>query len=485
MATDKTQSPPSLSENGNGALYTDIDNVDPLLIKSYLRKVDLHLIPLAFAMYFFAVIDRNNIGNAEVAGMSTHLGLHGNQFNWVSSAFFFTYIFCEVPSNIMLKRVGPRLWIPFIAVIWSVLVGCMAAAKSYGTLVAIRVLMGIFEAGFVPGFIYMTSFWYTKRQQAPRLALFFSSGTFAGIWAGPLAERLQKINGSLMGYQYIFIIEACVTVVIAAIMAAVWQNYPETATFLTEKERESALKMLAHDKALTPKANYSPRQVFKALSDWTVWAYAVIFWAAVMGGTTQAIFGPTLIEAMGYTSTRAQILSAVPSACGFVSQLISMLLPRLYTRFSVWIIMFSALACAFYAILACVHGPHVRFAFLCLSNFALSPNMPLVSSWMSSNVLGVTKKGVASACTVMLGGVAGLIGSHIYRSQDAPQYKFGHVFNSVCNGIIFLIALSLNLYFRYENRRRDKVDSSLYARTLTEDEVEELCDSRPDHRYTL
>ncbi|KAJ1905404.1 hypothetical protein LPJ81_001950 [Coemansia sp. IMI 209127] len=485
MAADKAQSLGSSSENGDAALYGDIDGVDPQLIKSYLRKVDLHIIPLAFAMYFFSVIDRNNVGNAKVAGMDTYLGLQGNQFNWIVSAFFFTYIFFEVPSNMILKKVGPRLWIPFIAVIWSVLVGCMAAAKSYGTLVAVRVLMGVFEAGFVPGFIYMTSFWYTKRQQAPRLALFFSSGTFAGIWAGPLAERLQKINGSLMGYQYIFIIEACVTVVIAIIMAIVWQNYPETASFLTEKERESALKMLAHDKALSPKANYSPRQVFKALSDWTVWAYAIIFWAAALGGTSQAIFGPTLIEAMGYTSTRAQILSAVPSACGFASQIISMFLPRLYTRFSVWIMFFSALACTFYAVLACVHSPHVRFAFLCLSSFALSPNMPLVSVWMSSNVLGVTKKGVASACTVMLGGVAGLIGSHVYRTQDAPQYKFGHVFNSVCNGIIFIIAISLQLYFRYENRRRDKDDSSLYARTLTQDEAEELCDARPDHRYTL
>ncbi|KAJ1986155.1 hypothetical protein GGI25_003665 [Coemansia spiralis] len=483
MELDKHQSPDMLSEQGDAIAATDA-GADQQLIRSYLWKVDLHLLPLAFAMYFFAVIDRNNIGNAKVAGMDTQLKLHGEQFNWIISAFFFTYIFCEVPSNIMLKKVGARLWIPFIAICWSVLVACMAAAKSYGSLVAVRVLMGVFEAGFVPGFIYITSFWYTKRQQAPRIALFFSAGVFAGIWAGPLAARLQKINGSLMGYQYIFIIEACITIGLAIVMAFTWQNYPETASFLTEKEREAALKILAEDKALSPKADYSTKQVLRALSDWTVWAYAIIFWAAVTGGTTQAIFGPTLISAMDYTSTRAQVLSAAPSACGFVSQIISMFLPRIYPHFSVWIMLFSAAACAFYAVIACVENHHVRFAFLCLSNFALSPNMPLVSVWMSSNVLGVTKKGVASACTVMLGGIAGLIGSHIYRSQDAPQYKFGHMFVCICNAVIFLIAFALNLYFKYENRRRDKGESSLYARTLTEAEAEELCDERPDHRYT-
>lgn len=462
----------------------DEDEIDPKLIKSYLRKTDLYLLPITFAIYFFAIIDRNNIGNAKIAGMDSHVGLHGDEFNWIASCFFFTYIFCEIPSNIMLKRVGARIWLPSLAICWSILVGCMAAAKSYGSLVAVRVLMGAFEAGYVPGIIYIMSYWYTKKQQAPRIALFFSAGVFAGIWAGPLAARLTKVKGNLLGYQYIFIIEACVTVGLALLMFLIFPNYPETARFLSEEERQAAVTMLARDKALSYKANYQPRQILKALSDWTVWAYAIIFWAAVTGGTTQAIFGPTLIKAMGYTSTHAQVLSSVPSACGFVSQIVSMFLPRLYGRFSVWIMLFSAMACAFYAIIATVEDIHVRFAFLCLSNFALSPNMPLVSVWMSNNVLGATKKGVASACTVMLGGVAALIGSHIYRDQDYPQYRFGHIFVCACNGLIFVLAVVLNLYFRWENRRRDRMQGDFDAATLSEDQIEEMCDKRPDHRYT-
>ncbi|KAJ2608224.1 hypothetical protein H4S08_004529 [Coemansia sp. RSA 1365] len=454
------------------------------LIKAYLRKTDLRILPPTFAMYFLSVIDRNNIGNAKAAGMDKHLGLHGTQFNWVISAFFFTYIFFEIPSNILLKRFGPRIWLPFIAVCWSILVGCLAAAKSYGALITVRVLLGIFEAGYVPGFIYLTSFWYTRRQQAPRIALFFSAGVFAGIWAGPLASRLQSIKGSLEGYQYIFIIEASMTVAVAIIMVFMMQSYPISATFLKEDERAAALRMLEADWALSPKAKYSTQQVLRALSDWTVWAYAIIFWAAATGGTTQAIFGPTLIGAMGYTSTRAQALSAAPSACGFVGQILSMALPRIYERYSIWIMIFSGSACAFYAIIASVDKIHIRFVFLCLSNFALSPNMPLVSVWMSNNVLGATKKGVASACTVMLGGIAGLIGSHIYREKDYPQYRFGHIFVCVCNAVIFLIALVLNLYFKYENKRRDRKNESLDADTLTPDEIDALCDSRPDHRYT-
>ncbi|KAJ1959156.1 hypothetical protein GGI12_004481 [Dipsacomyces acuminosporus] len=453
------------------------------LTKSYLRKVDVRFLPIFCLVYCTAIWDRNNVGNAKAAGMEKYVGLHGEQFSWIISSFFYTYIFCEVPSNMILKKVGARIWIPFITIAWSVLCACMAAGKSYGSLITIRVIMGMFEAGLVPGFIYFASFWYTKRQLIPRLSLFFSAGTFAGIWAGPLAAGLQNIKGGLKGYQYIFIVEAGITVGIAIVMAFLLQNYPETATFITEDERAVAMQKLDSEKALARKASYSPIQVFKALSDWTVWAYALIFWAAASGGATQAIFGPTLIKAMGYTSTRAQVLSSVPSACGFVSQLLSMVIPRFYPRFSHLIMAYSAAACAFYAVIASVHGIHVRFSFLCLANFALSPIMPWVSAWMSHNVLGVTKKGVAAACLPMLGGIAGLIGSHIYRNKDAPQYRFGHLFICACNAFIFVVALGLNINFRIQNRRRDS-KSPADISTYTEDELEDLCDKRPDHRYT-
>ncbi|ORX66220.1 MFS general substrate transporter [Linderina pennispora] len=432
------------------------------LTRSYLRKIDLRFLPICCAVYCTAIWDRNN---------EAIIGLHGGQFNWIVSAFFFTYIFCEIPSNIMLKRVGAKIWLPFIAIAWSVLCACMAAGKSYASLIVIRILMGIFEAGLVPGFIFFTSFWYTRRQLGPRISLFFSAGTFAGIWTGPLAAALQKIDTGLHGYQYIFIIEAVITVGLAVIMYFLLQNYPESATFLSEDERSVAMEKLDKERALAGKAKYNSRQVLRALADPTVWGYGVIFWAAATGGATQAIFGPTLDQGHGIHGDPR------PGA------IISMFLPRLYPRLSVWMMIYSGMACVFYAIIASVSGIHIRFAFLCLANFALSPTMPIVSLWMQHNVLGVTKKGVASAMTVMMGGIAGLIGSHIYRNQDAPQYRFGHLFVCVCNALVFAISLALHVYFRLENRRRDRmpeVDLSQYSA----EELEDMCDNRPDHRYS-
>ncbi|KAJ1937085.1 hypothetical protein FBU59_004858, partial [Linderina macrospora] len=391
--------------------------------RRYLRKVDMRLMPLAFLMYFLCVLDRNGIGNAKVAGLDTAVGLHGSQFNWVSSVFFITYVLFEIPANVLLKRFSGKVFIPIIVFCWSVILLCMVAARSYASLIALRLLMGVAEAGFVPGFIYYSTFWYTRKEQAPRLAIFYSAGMFSGIVAGPIASGLSSIRGSLDSYQYIFLVEGCVSVCVAVLAYFVMPGYPETAKFLTLDERNVAMRQLGHERALASKTRISPVQIVKALVDWKLWMYALMFWACTTGGASQAIFGPTLIKAMGYTATKAQMMSAIPSACGFVGQLLSSVLPQFYRHISVLISVSACISCVSYAIIASQDGIHLRFAFLCLAQFGLAPILPWSTLWMTSNTMGITKRGAGSALTVMLGGVAGIVSSQIYREQDAPYYR--------------------------------------------------------------
>ncbi|KAI8319985.1 MFS general substrate transporter [Martensiomyces pterosporus] len=451
------------------------------LTKSYLRKVDLRLLPICCLVYCTAIWDRNNVGNAKAAGMEAYLGLHGEQFNWIISAFFFTYIFCEVPSNMLLKKFGARIWLPFITVAWSILCACMAAGKTYASLIVIRIIMGVFEAGLVPGFIFLASFWYTKRQLGPRMSLFFSAGTFAGIWSGPLAAGLQNIKGSLMGYQYIFLVEGCVSMLVALLAYLVMPGYPETASFLTRDERNVAMRQLGHERALAAKTRLSPKQIVMALVDWKLWVYALMFWACTTGGASQAIFGPTLIKAMGYTATKAQMMSAIPSACGFVGQLLSSVLPRYCPHIGLLICVAASVSCASYAVIASSTGIPLRFGFLCLAQFGLAPILPWSTLWMTSNTMGITKRGAGSALTVMLGGIAGIVSSQIYRERDAPFYRFGHWFNCACEGLIVVWAIGLSVYFWRENKRRSRVNVDIS--TLTDDEIEDLCDKHPNFRY--
>ncbi|KAJ1920402.1 hypothetical protein H4219_001378 [Mycoemilia scoparia] len=354
------------------------------------------------------------------------------------------------------------------------------------------------HAGFVPGFIYYISFWYTKRQQGPRLSLFFSAGTFAGIFAGPLAAALTNINGKLKEYQYIFLVEGGVTVFLGIVSIFLLSNYPESARFLTKEEKETAVKLLKREQALSGGRHVILSQVPKFLLDWKLWAYGIIFWISSTAGITQAIFGPTLIASMGYTSTKAQIMSSLPSTCGFVSQLLSMFIPRIFPRLSVLIMIQALFTCACYIVLATTTGNKLRMAFLCLANFGTSPIMPYVSLWMLNNTVGVTQRAVGSGLTIMLGGIGGLIGSHLYREMDKPYYRHGHRIIAVLFGISFLLTLSLAAFFFFENRRRDKLE---FGRNHNSDggqtpggdvdlddgdtEVELMGDKLQSHRYTF
>ncbi|KAJ1959157.1 hypothetical protein GGI12_004482 [Dipsacomyces acuminosporus] len=468
-------------ENINGELVLSLQEQEAR--RTYLRKVDLRLMPLAFLMYFLCVLDRNGIGNAKVAGLDTAVGLHGSQFNWVSSVFFITYVLFQIPANLLLKRFSGKVFIPLIVLSWSVILLCMAAARSYASLLALRLLMGAAESGFVPGFIYYSTFWYTKKEQAPRLAIFYSAGMFSGIVAGPIASGLSRIRGSLDSYQYIFLVEGCVSVLVAVLAYLVMPGYPETARFLTREERNVAMKCLGHERALAAITRISPKQIIMALVDWRLWAYALMFWASTTGGASLAIFGPTLIKAMGFTATKAQLMSAIPSACGFVSQLLSSLIPKYCPHIGLLICIYAAVSCISYGIIAASHGIHLRFGFLCLAQFGLAPILPWATLWMTSNTMGITKRGAGSALTVMLGGIAGIVSSQIYREKDAPYYRFGHWFNCVCEGFIVVLAILLSAYFFKENRRRDKV--SVDVSRMTDDEIEDLCDKHPNFRYVF
>ncbi|OMJ28177.1 putative tartrate transporter [Smittium culicis] len=202
-------------------------------------------------------------GTANVAGFSKELGLVGNQFNWISASLFYT--------------------------------------------------------GFVPGFLYYTTIWYPNESRMTRIAFFFSAGTFAGIFAGPIASALTKVKGSLKEYQYIFIFEGAITVVVAFISYFILRDYPEKAGFITEKELEVVNKVFKSDQIEVSANKYTLSEKLSTLLDIKLWCFGTIFAIGAIAGATQAIFGPTLISQLGYKNNSALVMSSIPSACVGVS----------------------------------------------------------------------------------------------------------------------------------------------------------------------
>ena len=175
-------------------------------------------------------LDRTNIGNARLFGLETDLKMTGLDYNIALAVFFPTYVLAEVPSNMMIKRFSPALWITIIMFAWSVIVIGMGFVTSFGSLVAVRALLGLAEGGLFPGVSYYITLWYPRHECGLRLSLFFSAATAAGAFGGLLAAAIGKMAGvaGRPGWSWIFIIEGIITIFFAFFAYWIIVNSPDS-----------------------------------------------------------------------------------------------------------------------------------------------------------------------------------------------------------------------------------------------------------------
>ncbi|KAF7723576.1 hypothetical protein EC973_001817 [Apophysomyces ossiformis] len=442
-----------------------------------LWKLDLRIVPFLGILYLCSFLDRVNIGNAKLAGLAVDIGISASDYNWALSIFFIGYILFEVPSNLMLKKIGPSKWIPLVMIAWGTVMACMAAIHNTAGLLASRFFLGITEAGLFPGVIFYLSLWYTRKEQATRVAIFFSCSTLAGAFGGVLAYGIMQMNGlqGLRGWQWIFIIEAIPTLVLAFISYFALPDFPENSSFLNERERAIVVQRLKKDAGPSTETHFSWKQFRSAFLDWKVYMHALVY---ICGSTplySLSLFLPSIISGMGYTDLSAQAMSAPPYAVvamhadkycerglhiaipGFVGMIGYMLLVLLKDR-----------------------GPVAMYIAAIITTTGVFAHIPAMLSWFTNNIGGHTKRGVATAFIISIGNVGGVLGGQIYRADDAPYYTRGH---EICMGLmagVVVVSLTFKFLLERENRRRANLTEEEFKR---ESQGEDLCDLHPGFRY--
>ena len=223
--------------------------IDPALDRRITRKLDLHLLPWLFGIWLFAFIDRSNIGNARIQGLSTELGLDvNNRFNIALTVFYVLYILVDVPSNWALKYVGAGFYLPGLIIAWGIVGTCIGFVKSYGGLIATRMLLGLCEGGLFGGMVLYISMFYRRHQVLLRLALWYCAAPLSGAIGGLLAAGLGQIHhGGYNSWPWIFFIEGVVTVLFGIVSLLFLPHTPAKSRFFTDEEREAAVLRLKMD----------------------------------------------------------------------------------------------------------------------------------------------------------------------------------------------------------------------------------------------
>jgi len=282
-----------------------------------IRRVTLRLVPFLMVCYFVSFVDRVNLGFAALQ-MVRDLRLSSTVFGLGGGIFFLSYFLFEVPSNLVLARVGARLWIARIMITWGVLAAAMALITGPQSLYAMRFLLGAAEAGFFPGVMLYLTYWFPPKYRARIIALFTVAIPVSGFLGSPISAALLGLDGwlGIRGWQWMFIIEGIPAVLLGLLCLAVLTDRPAQARWLPADEQEWLQQHLDGDGHVrSPRVQGSLWQV--------LWSRDVLILSLVLAGSTAVSSGlqlwqPQIIQSYGLTNMQTGLLSSIPFALAAV-----------------------------------------------------------------------------------------------------------------------------------------------------------------------
>ncbi|CCM02234.1 uncharacterized protein FIBRA_04314 [Fibroporia radiculosa] len=287
--------------------------LDPVEAKRVRRKIDLYLLPLMCIMYLMQFADKTTLGQSAVLGLldSPNAFLTQNQFNWLGTIFYLFYLGFEFPQNYALQRFPVGKWVSVNILIWSIALLCHAAAKSFGALFACRVFLGICEGAITPGFMIVTSMFYTRQEQTLRVGYWFLMNGAAIIALGLIAYGTLHIQSSVLEpWQWLMLIFGIITFVVAILFWFMFPDSPANAWFLTPEEKMIVVERIKVNQAGAENKRFKKDQMIECLKDPKTW---LIFFFAAISNVTNSLSNQRqiIVSEFGFTDLQTTLLGCV------------------------------------------------------------------------------------------------------------------------------------------------------------------------------
>ncbi|KAN0107890.1 putative MFS transporter [Hyaloscypha variabilis] len=407
------------------------------------RRIDLIVLPPVTLVYLLSFLDRSNVGNAKLEGLTDDIKMTGDQYLTGLTLFFIGYVIFEVPCNVVLKLWRPELWLPTLAVVWGIVATLQGVVQNLPGFYLARFFLGVTEAGLFPGIVFYLSMWYKRNERQFRVALFFSAASLAGAFGGILAWGIAHMKGvgGYNGWRWIFILEGLLTVVVGVGAYFAIQPYPTTAKFLTDNERSLIYARLKADSDSTADEGFTWKNVAKTFTDIKVYLYCLGFHTMALPLYTLSLFLPTIIKDLGYTSAQAQLLTVPPYSLAFIlTILFAIASERLRIRAPL-IITSSSLAILGYILLLSDHTAGVSYLGTFFAAGGIYPSVALVLAWPANNI--------------SIGILGAVLGTQLYRMETASRYYLGHSFALGYLGANIIVVSILWYVHNRENGKRD------------------------------
>ncbi|KAJ5469384.1 hypothetical protein N7539_009002 [Penicillium diatomitis] len=419
--------------------------------KQVMRKIDLRLVLGAALGYSVNLMDRGNVGMAAIAGMLKDLDFVGYRYSLMVLMFFVTYVIFQPPSTVLIRKIGPPNFLSGIILSWGILMLGMGFAKSWSQVLAIRILLGVFAAGYFPGY-----------EVQKRFSVFYGIGCVASALAGILAFGLIHMDGvqGIAGWRWIFIMEGVITVALGVLCYILIVDFPDKASqswrFLSVEECNFVISRIDRDRHDVEPEALTLGRFLKPALDIKIWGFAILFCCLTINTYAMAYFLPIILsEGMEFGVGASQCLSAPPwifaalvmFATAWIGDKIQRRVPILYFN-----VCLSLIGLPMMGFLQSNAG---RYVGVFLTVAGANANVPACMAWQANNVRGQWTRAFSSATLIAFDGIGGIIASLVFE-KDAPHYRPGVYTALGANIVFFLTVTALALWYRRCNRRADR-----------------------------
>ncbi|ODQ58562.1 hypothetical protein WICANDRAFT_105447 [Wickerhamomyces anomalus NRRL Y-366-8] len=477
----ETQFIEDINTSNNSSNESPNNDFSDLNETKLLRKMDLHILPVISVLYLLAYLDRGNIGNAKIEGLPESLNLSSSEYNICLTVFFLTYASFEVPSNMLLKKIGKQsVFLPTIMLCWGIVMVCMGVVQNYAGLLITRLLLGLFEASLYPSIVFCLTQYYCKREMQFRQAILHGSASAAGRFSGILAFAIAKMNGvgGYEGWRWIFILEGLLTVIVAISAYFLLYDYPDTAKFLTEREREFIIWRLKNDsnpsKNLNDLDSFSSREkpdfqkfseaddlslkksLVAALKSYEVYLYVLTYYGVIVPTYGFALFLPSVVKELGYTSSTAQLMTVpIYVTASIVSIIVAYYSDKtgLRSPFIVGSLFLVMLGYIFALVGEEIGYPNLIYGGVYIAGIGVYSAFPGAVSWLVNNLANSRKRAIGLALQLGIGNFGGAFASNFYIPG---KYSMGHGLEIGFSSMGIIVTGIIVLYNQRCNRKRQR-----------------------------
>ncbi|KAM7213837.1 phthalate transporter [Rhypophila decipiens] len=449
--------------------------------KKLVRKIDTRLLPFLIVMYLLNFLDRANLAQARQGDLEKDLGMTGTDFNLATSIFFVGYLLMQLPSNMLITRVRPSLYLTTAMMLWGGVSACNAATHKFTELIVVRFFLGFVEAPFFPGAIFLMSSWYSRAELTRRMSYFYSGNAlanmFGGIIGASVLDNMDMAQG-IAGWRWLFILEGVITIGVAFIGIVVLPDYPATTKWLSEEERAFAQWRLKRDINEDDEATATTvwGGAKLALLDYRLYLFVLLQHLSLLSQTFQYFF-PSIVGTLGYGKIETLWLT-VPVWFGtfLVSVAVTFSSSKTKDR-SLHIFVMMLVAAIGNAIATGTTNTGARFFAMFLMPMGAVSSYQIILSWIANSFpRPMVKRSAALAIANMVGNTASIYGSYMYPSSTAPQYIPGGSTNAVICLLVGLLALFLRFLHIRENKKLEQAEQNRAAGNVEEDGADRRAD---------